>query len=374
MTALAVAACAPAEGDAQSAELRTRAKGPKAVVSTTSVAPASTTVASTSTTSSSTVAPTTTAPQVTTTTARPATTTTVPAASTGRLVFGLGTEASESRNARLTREAPVGMLSSWYNKAADLTWMTGWWDDVVPQTYAAGRAHHLIVWTGEAEGPLTTKYGPGCGRAYPLSDRFLGDMATLARTFAGRADGPPLYVSMFTEFQTFPCTDNAWNPNPETNNYLRALKDRYLETVAVFHQHAPNSRVSLSWGGWQARWDDPTKGGGRSLFTYFADALTASDFQSFQAMSSDRNVDDIRRMTAILAPYGPVMVSHYKPDNSSQTTYDADMAAVFNDTYITELTRAGLFAFSFMDQTNMNSSETAYQTTRTAVTRYGRMP
>src|SRR5206468_12004712 len=73
----------------------------------------------------------------------------------------------------------------------------------------------------------------------------------------------------------------------DLTNYYRALKDRYLEAMAVFHQYAPNSRVSLGWGGWQARWDAPATGGGRSLFGYFADVMRASDFQSFQARSEE---------------------------------------------------------------------------------------
>jgi hypothetical protein len=32
--------------------------------------------------------------------------------------------------------------------------------------------------------------------------------------------------------------------------------------VAVFHQHAPNARVSLGWGGWQTRWEDEASGAG----------------------------------------------------------------------------------------------------------------
>jgi hypothetical protein len=34
-------------------------------------------------------------------------------------------------------------------------------------------------------------------------------MGRLARIFAGPAGGPRLYVSLFTELQTYPCIDNA---------------------------------------------------------------------------------------------------------------------------------------------------------------------
>ena len=78
------------------------------------------------------------------------------------------------------------------------------------------------------------------------------------------------------------------NPNAATNAYLRALKDRYLEARSAIRSAAPNAKVSLGWGGWQTRWDDAAKGGGRSMFQYFADVMRASDFQSFQAMQSAR--------------------------------------------------------------------------------------
>lgn len=310
-------------------------------------------------------APTTTSTTPTTTT--PATT--IPP--TPRLVFGMGTEADGALGARLVQETPVRMLSNWYNGPNDLTWMSGWQSGVVPHAYAAGHAMHLIVWTGDPEVTLSTKYGTACGRAYPLSDRFDADMARLADIFAGNAAGPPLYVTLFTEFQTYPCTDNAWNPNPQTNAYYLALKDRYLEAVSIFRAHAPNARVSLGWGGWQTRWDSPSIGGGRSMFPYFADVMAASQFQSFQAMQSDTNVGDVRNMTATLGKYGPVMLAHYKPDNGSQSTFDADMAAIMTDTYLDEVTGLGLFALSFMDNQNLSASDTAYQVVASAVRRYG---
>ena len=82
---------------------------------------------------------------------------------------------------------------------------------------------------------------------------------------------------------------------------ITALKDRYIETLAVFHQNAPNAKVSLGWGGWQTRFDDPSTGAGRSMFAYFADVMRASDFQSFQAMQTDSNAADVRAMTHVLS-------------------------------------------------------------------------
>jgi hypothetical protein len=298
--------------------------------------------------------------------------TSTPATGAPRLLFGIGPEADSALKTQLVQEAPARMLTSWYNGPNDLAWMTGWRKGLVPRAYADGYTLHLVVFSDGAETQIATKYGSACGRAYPLSERFPDDMRQLAQTFAGTAGGPPLYVTLFTEFQTYPCKDNAWNADAQTNAYYRALKDRYLETLAIFHQHAPNAKVSLGWGGWQARFDDPKTGAGRSMFAAFADVMRASDFQSFQAMQSDSNVDDVRAMVKTLGAYGPVMLAHYKPDNGSQATFERDLRAMLTDSYLAEMTRAGLFAWSFMDNKNLAASAGIYQFTRDAVGRYAR--
>jgi hypothetical protein len=312
------------------------------------------------------------------TSTRAATTTTAARKAAGaepagpRLLFGIGPEANIARATPLARQAPIRMLTSWYNGPGDLDWMAGWRTSEVPKAYAAGYTLHLIVYSGDPEGPIGTRYGQACGRPYPLSGRFLEDMERLARIFAGPAGGPRLYVSLFTEFQTYPCSDNAWSADPEATAYYRALKDRYWATMAIFHRRAPNARVSLSWGGWQARWDDPATGAGRSLFRRFDDVLAASDFQSFQAMATEGNTGDIRAMARILGAYGPVMLAHYKPDNGSGAVFEADLRAILTDRYLTEVTRHGLFAMSFMDGANLAASSELHALARAGVRRYGR--
>jgi hypothetical protein len=291
-----------------------------------------------------------------------------PSPSGQKLLFGLGPTVDSAKDARLVQEAPVRMLSVWYNGPGDLGWLTDAYHRGMYATqYAAGRSLHLIVWTGDPEGSVSTAYGTGCGRAYPLSSRFVDDMRTLAGALSG---GGTLYVTLFTEFQTYACSDNAWNPNAETNRYWRALKDRYVEARTAIRAAAPNARVSLGWGGWQMRWDDAATGGGRSMLQHFADVMGASDFQSFQAMQSDTNVGDVRAMTQALGRYGPVMLAHYKPNSGAQATFDADVGAMLTDVFIGEMRSYGLFAWSFMDQANI-SSEAAYQEVRAAVQRHG---
>jgi hypothetical protein len=300
-------------------------------------------------------------------TSSPTASPTPPSPSSPTLLFGMGPEADGALRTRLYAEAPVNMLTSWYNGINDLGWMPDWEDDLVPQAYARGEALHLIVWSDVPETTISTQYGTACGRPYPLSDRFLADMQTLAHTFRVRDSDDRFYVTMWSEFQTFACSDSAWNPNAQTNAYWRALKDRYLEVLPIFR--AAGADVSLGWGGWQASFDNPTTGGGRSMFQHFADVMNASDFQAFQAMESDSNVQDVRDMAAILEPYpGGTMLAHYKPDNSSQATFDADTTAMLTDSYLNEV---GLFAWSFMDNANLAASETTFQRVKAAVIRYG---
>jgi hypothetical protein len=286
-----------------------------------------------------------------------------------RLLFGLGPEADGAKRARVVRDAPVHMLTSWYNGHGDLGWMTGWRTSFVPQAYRAGFTLHLIVYSGESHTKIATKYGEACGQAYPLSTGFLDDMAQLAGTFRGRGR---LYVTLFTEFQTYACTNNQWNPNSETNAYWRALKDQYRAALSTFHRLAPNSRVSLGWGGWQTRWDKPSTGGGRSMFKHFADVMRLSDFQSFQAMQTDSNVGDVLAMTRTLGAYGPVLLAHYKPNNGSQAVFDRDTRAMLTDSYLRKAVSAGLFAWSFMDDRNLSASSSTFSRIVGAIQRYGR--
>src|SRR5207244_3554316 len=84
---------------------------------------------------------------------------------------------------------------------------------------------------------------------------------------------------------------------------------QFRKTKDIFHQKNPNTKVGISWGGWQAGWDDPANGGGRSLFNHFADILQESDFTAFQAMESRKgvNTQDINVMTQVLSTYKNTM-------------------------------------------------------------------
>ncbi len=270
-------------------------------------------------------------------------------------------------NFRLVKEAPVHMLTSWYNGTKDLVWMREQQTDLIPRLYKNKYIVHLITWTDLPEEQINTPYGPACGRPYPVSTQVVEDMKQLSQIYNG---GGPMYVSLFTEFQTYTCTDNNWIGN---ENYWKTLKDNYRKIKEIFHANAPHSKVSLSWGGWSSTYDDKVNQGGRSLFPYFADVIKESDFASFQAMESNSNVQEIKDMTRILGGYGkPVMLAHYKPSNSSHAVYDNDMNAIFTDEIMRQLINNGLFAMSYMDSELIDNSETSYQIIKNGIIKYGK--
>jgi hypothetical protein len=298
---------------------------------------------------------------------------------TSRILFGLGSQIESARGAAITQQAPIHLLSSWYNGPNDLGWMTdAWHRSIYKSAYSAGYALHLITWSELPESTFAATTGTACGRAYPLSARWQDDMRQLAQAFAGPSSGPPLYVTLFSELQTYPCKDNAWSPDAQTTNYYRALIAQYEAGVAIFHQYAPNARVSLGWGGWQTRWDDPSIGGGRSLIPYFGAAMRAGDFVSFQAMAGDSNVGDIRSMTATLGAYRPVMIAHHMPDgdtNSAATvdaTFYADVQTLLTSRSVNDLVGDGLFAWSFLNDRPMRDSASVFDFVKAAVTAFAR--
>lgn len=292
-----------------------------------------------------------------------------------RILFGLGPTVDSARSAPLVRDAPVNMLSVWYNGPHDLGWLTdAYHRSMYRSVYDDGKALHLIVHVNGPEKRFSTNYGTACGRRYPMTARFRDDMRRLAKAL-GAQSGPSLYVTLFTEFQTYPCVDNAYRPNAQVRRYYRALKDRYAVAQRIFRQEAPNALVSIGWGGWQMRWDDPDTYGGRSMFSRFATLMRRSDFVSFQAMSGTGNVSDIRRMTRRLGRYGPVMLAHYKPEGGDAGgTFDSDMRKLLTYDSLAWLTDRGLFSIGFMDHAILSDRPATYRYVRDKVNKFAAGP
>ncbi|MCO1574333.1 protein kinase [Crossiella sp. SN42] len=276
-----------------------------------------------------------------------------PADGSGSLLFGVGDQLNSVLATELVRETPVRMLTTNYHKPGDLNRLATWRETLVADAYAQGYALHLkvSVWeTDDPELPVQTKYGPACGRMHPLSADFPRHMRALARAFAGAANGPPLYVTMFQEVNKFACVDGAYAVDPQTTAYYRALMDRYLEVKEIFKQEAPNAKVAMGWDAWQGGRDEPRTGGGRSMFGHFAEVLRASDFQSVLATEPDGNVDDIRQSVRVLSAYGPVMVASYGKSRTPSEIVDRDMRELLSPQSIADLARHRVFAWNFNNE------------------------
>jgi hypothetical protein len=285
-----------------------------------------------------------------------------------QVLFGLGPEADGARRSSIMRTAPIRMLTSWFNGTSDFSWIAGWKNNEIPNDYAAGGyALHLIVYSAGTQTELPTRYGMACGLAYPLSRQFRKDMKRLAYIFRG-PPGSRLYVTLFTEFQTYACNGNDWAANPRTTAYFKALKNQYRAALAIFHKLAPNSAVSLGWGGWQTQWDAPATGGGRSLFKHFADVMKQSDFESFEVINSNSDVSDVLAMTRELGRFGPVMLAYYRPLES--VTGDSHLKTILSRNFLLRLTKARLFAISFMDDGFMSTNPVSFAIVSDAVRQF----
>lgn len=291
-------------------------------------------------------------------------------ASPPQILFGLGPEADGARASELVRSAPVRMLTSWFNGTSTLSWMAGWKTTEVPRDYAAGFAMHLVVWSGQGYSEVPTRYGTACGQAYPLSSQFLRDMEQLAEIFRP-PHGGRLYVTLDTEFQTYACKGNEWSADPQSTAYLEALQDQYRAALQIFHTLAPGSAVSLGWGGWQARWNNPALGGGRSLFPHFAKVMRESDFQSFEVIGSNTDASDILAMTRELGRFGPVLLAYYKPNEDSIATARAHLQAVLSPQFLSRVTHAGLFGLGLMDDRLVSSDPQSLAIAIAAIKRFG---
>lgn len=287
-----------------------------------------------------------------------------------QILFGLGTEAAGARSGTLAKSVPLGMLSSWYNGPSDLGWMSEWETSEVPRDYAAGYDMHLIVWSGESRTTFSTPFGTACGKAYPLSQQFLSNMERLARIFRP-ADGRTLYVTLFTELQTYACNGNEWSGSPQTTAYYEALKSQYTAAMSIFHRLAPGSQVSLGWGGWQARWNGRATGAGRSLFKHFAGVMRASNFESFQMLNSATDTTDILAMTRQLRHYGRVMLAYYRPPEGGVNVMREHLKSVLAPAFLQRLTGLGLFAMAFVSEEWFAGDPVSLGTVENAITSFG---
>lgn len=297
-----------------------------------------------------------------------------------KLLFGMGHKATTAARSKLVQNSRVGMVTTWYDGRNDLPQFRAWHEQIVPDLYGSGKALHLVIgtWPDQGRGALETRYGPACGQRYPLSGQFLDDMRSLAKSFAGKENGPPLYVSVYHGLEKLACSTQGYRADALNEAYYQALQDHYLKVVKIFHRYAPNARVGLNWDGWEATHDAPESGDGRSMFGWFSRELRASDFVSFNAFEKGRNAAAVRESVAALHRFGlPVMLSYYEPydersPSGANAAFEADLRDLFTPESLRKLTADGLFAWSFKTPRLLERSPASYRLAEGVVERYGR--
>jgi len=107
------------------------------------------------------------------------------------------------------------------------------------------------------------------------------------------------------------------------------------------------------------------------MLKHFNEVLTWSDFYSLSVTKAEGgNAEDVRAMVRALGKYGPVMISWYGPGSSR--VVDGDVRALLTEARLTELTRDGLFAWSFAPDTVAASSPRTAGFIADAIRNHGR--
>jgi hypothetical protein len=280
------------------------------------------------------------------------------ASSVPKLIMGMGDEISGAEATPLYNQAPVNMVTSWYNNHGDLSWMTDSGEKAqIDQLYAEGKANELVV-------DLNSQ------PCYAVSPQFQSDIASLTATFKGSG---PLYIVLFTEFDTY---------NPSSNcraNYLAQIMSAYVSAVKVIHGVDPKAAVALGQGGyhWSSSSHATTGLGPEKT------AIEDSQFVAVQAMQECTNEgqleNEVRASVSQLSSFHkPIMISYLKlwgngdgsPYPCETSAMDRFEAGILNDTTMSKLTSEGLFALGFMNDRYVDTPGSALTTAVADVKRY----
>lgn len=272
------------------------------------------------------------------------------------ILWGIGDQVSGAKNTPIYDDAPVGMITSWFNKPGDLSWMRGYQDEItMSNLYRRGFAQELVVWLADYP-------------EYAISSKFQEDIKELISIFKG--NGPeygPLYVVLFTEFETY----------SDDPSYFQDLKEAFLEAAKSIRMEYDKAYVALGFGGYG--WIGQPE---RELKDWEIEALEASDFAAVQQMHHASRLDlmipQVRRSVKQLGSYGkPVMVSHFKlwsnqedPAELPSESFYSFINEVFTRESLQSLADDGLFAWDFMDDNYINDPGKAYNKIKEIIKRH----
>lgn len=278
------------------------------------------------------------------------------------ILWGIGDEVPDAQKTPLYNNAPVNMVTAWFNGPNDLKWMQGYQNpnnSEISQVYGAKKAIEVIVWLADGTDGRSPAQSSTSGQTLPqyaLSPQFLTDLQTIIAEYKG--NGPnygPMYVVLFTEFNnTYPYN---WPGSPYTSKaqYEAALMRQYVKAANQIHAQYAQAKVALGFGGYM--WLNTPY---IDMTPYIA-AINASDFTASQAMHSCENErllsQQITNAVRQLGKFGkPVMISHFKtwksvanPKACSEAAMADFVQTTLNRAALAKLKADGLWAWDFMN-------------------------
>lgn len=273
------------------------------------------------------------------------------------ILFGMGNEIPMARETPLYREAPVNMISSWFSKPEDLEWMRYYPErNTLSTLYGKGYAQELIIWLHDYP-------------QYAISDDFQEDLKEMIEIFKG--EGPergPLYVVLFTEFETY-------SDDPE---YYIQLKEAFMDSRETIKGVYEGANVAIGFGGYG--WSGIEE---RELKDWEEEVLMAGDFAAVQAHHHVSNMDlmipQVRNSIEQLGSYGkPVMLSHFriwKRDGegglSTEEAFRRFIMEMHTEESMTAMAEDGLFAWNFFWDDFINEPGAAYNAIQDVVRTFG---
>ena len=217
------------------------------------------------------------------------------------------------------------MLTSWFNGSSDLSWMSRWRPTVVLPAYRRGSRSISSFGTAVPKRRLQTPHGPACGRAYACRARFSTTCAFLLARL--RAPAGPLYVTLFAEFETYPCLDNAWSPGPSDDGVLRDAQGSVPRGAGDLPGGGTERSRVARVGRLAGEWSDPRSAAAVRSSGTSRTSCGSSGFQSFQSLEAPDAIRHATAMTRVLGRYGPVMLAFYKPAGATPAAQRAALSS-----------------------------------------------
>lgn len=270
-----------------------------------------------------------------------------------KILWGIGDEIPSAEKTPIFNEAPVRMVTSWYNGPSDTTWMKNYMKgSTMSDLYGKGYAQELVVWLANEPD-------------YAISPEFEHDVALLTKIFKG--NGPnygPLYVVLFTEFETY----------SRDSTYFPKLENAFVQARDTIKAVYPKAKVALGFGGYEWSWRTY-----RPMKTWEINAIHAGDFIAVQEIQPAENLDilisQVRNSVRQLSTYGkPIMISHFKiwqkkgePDKLPSDAFYKFVKQTFNQQTLDSLSGEGVFAWDFMNEHYINDPGPAYKAIKSVI-------